>query len=196
LKRLYLDHESYDGYFRDRCVFRPDIDIEDTMNVLVRYDNQVTLCYSLNAFNGWEGLYIVFNGTKGRLEHKEEESVYISGDGSVQGALKGDGTFTRIYPLREPAYEVKVWQGEGGHGGGDDVMLAEIFGTEKVVDKYLRASDHRGGAYSCLTGIAANKCFRTGKPVKIASLVKNLGYPDYPPMPNHQHFLGMPPKVS
>ncbi len=193
-KRLYLDNESYDGYFRDRCVFRPEIDIEDTMNVLVRYDNNVTMCYSLNAFNGWEGFYIVFNGTKGRLEHKEEESVYLSGDGTVQGALKGDGTFTRIYPLREPAYEIPVWQGEGGHGGGDDVMLAEIFGTEKVVDKYLRSADHRCGAYSCLTGIAANKCFRSGKPATIAKLVKHLEYPEFPKMPNHTEFLGMPGK--
>lgn len=196
LKRLYLDNESYDGYIRDRCVFRPEIDIEDTMNVLVRYDNNATLCYSLNAFNGWEGLYIVFNGAKGRLEHKEEESVYISGDGTVPGALKGDGTFTRIYPLREPAYEVKVWEGEGGHGGGDDVMLAEIFGSEKVQDKYLRASDHRGGAYSCSIGIAANKCFRSGKPVMIEKLVKNLDYPEYPKMPNHKDFLGMPRKIA
>ena len=31
--------------------------------------------YSLNAFTGWEGYVIVFNGTKGRLEHKMEEAV-------------------------------------------------------------------------------------------------------------------------
>ena len=29
LKPLYLDHENQDGYIRERCVFRPDIDIED-----------------------------------------------------------------------------------------------------------------------------------------------------------------------
>lgn len=194
LKRLYLDNESYDGYYRDRCVFRPDIDIEDTMNVLVRYDNNATLCYSLNAFNAWEGMVVIFNGSKGRLEHKAEESVYISGDGTVQGALKGDGIYTRVYPLRQPAYEIKVWEGEGGHGGGDDVMLAEIFGSDAPADKYQRSADHRSGAYSCLTGIAANKCFRSGKSVAISSLVKNLAYPDYPPMPTHEQFLGMPAK--
>ena len=43
LKQLYLDNEQHDGYFRDRCVFRPDIEIEDTMNVIVTYDNGVTL---------------------------------------------------------------------------------------------------------------------------------------------------------
>ncbi len=131
LEELYLDCEKYDGYFRDRCVFRPEIDIEDTMNVLVRYDTGTTLCYSVNAFNAWEGYVICFNGTKGRLEHKSEESVYLIGDGSVPGALKPDGTTIRIYPLREPAYGVDVWTGEGGHGVGDDVMLADISGAEK-----------------------------------------------------------------
>src|ERR1041384_270009 len=54
LKALYLDNEQHDGYFRDRCVFRPDIDIEDTMNLAVTYDNDVSMSYSLNAFTGWE----------------------------------------------------------------------------------------------------------------------------------------------
>jgi len=82
LKALYLDNEKYDGYFRDRCVFRPDIDIEDTMNVVVKYDNDVTMSYSLNAFNAWEGYHIVFNGTKGRVEHEiQEKFIRASGPG-------------------------------------------------------------------------------------------------------------------
>ncbi len=194
LKALYLDNEKYDGYFRDRCVFRPDIDIEDTMNVIVGYDNNVTLSYSVNAFNAWEGYVIAFNGTKGRLEHKAEESVYISGDGSVPGALKRDGTYIRIYPLRTPGYGVDVWTGEGGHGGGDDVMLDDIFGAEPKPDKYMRAADQRSGAYSCLVGIAANVCFETGQPVKIADLAPGVGYPDYPAMPKRTDPVPMPGK--
>jgi hypothetical protein len=116
--QLYLDNESYDGCFRDRCVFRPAIDIEDTMNVLVTYDTGATLCYSVNALNSWEGYTIAFNGTKGRIEHKVEEQLYLSGDGSVQGAIRGEGAYTRVFPLREPAYEVDLWRGEGGDGGG------------------------------------------------------------------------------
>jgi predicted dehydrogenase len=194
LKALYLDNEKYDGYFRDKCVFRPDIDIEDTMNVVVTYDTNVTLSYSLNAFNAWEGYHIVFNGTAGRLEHKVEEQISISGDGSVPGAIKGDGTYIRVFPLRQPAYEVKVWTGEGGHGGGDAVMLKELFSPERVTDKYLRAADQRAGAYSVLVGIAANRCFTTGQPVRIADLVSNVGRPDYPPMPGHTGPVPMPPK--
>jgi hypothetical protein len=58
LKALYLDNEKYDGYFRDQCVWRPEISIEDTMNVIVGYAGGTTLSYSLNAFNAWEGYHM------------------------------------------------------------------------------------------------------------------------------------------
>ncbi|MBM3311531.1 MAG: Gfo/Idh/MocA family oxidoreductase, partial [Candidatus Aminicenantes bacterium] len=195
LKELYLDNEGYDGYFRDRCVFRPDIDIEDTLNVLVGYDNNATLCYSVNAFNSWEGYVVAFNGTKGRIEHKAEESVYLTADGSVPGALRAEGTYIRLYPLRDPGYAVDVWKGEGGHGGGDSVMMDDIFGGEKRPDKYLRNADHRSGAYGCLVGAAVNRCLVTGRPVKIADLVPGIAYPDYPSMPSRTGPLPMPKKA-
>ena len=194
LKELYLDQEKYDGYFRDRCVFRPDIDIEDTMNVIVKYDTGATLSYSLNAFNAWEGYTIAFNGTKGRLEQVTQEKVSVNGDGSVPGALTAEGTTIRMDPMRAPAYSVPVWTGKGSHGGGDDVMLAELFSPTKTADKYQRASDQRGGAASILTGIAANHSFRTGETVQIAALVPGLKSPDYPAMPNHTDPVPMLPK--
>lgn len=194
LKKLYLENERHDGYFRDRCVFRPDIDIEDTMNVLALYDNSVTLCYSLNAFNSWEGYAIVFNGTKGRLEHKAEEQIYVSGTDTVQGGLKEGGVSIRIFPLRGAFYDVDPWQGAGGHGGGDDVMLQDIFGPGQAADKYLRAADQRAGAYALLTGAAANLSFNRGETIKIADLVSNLAYPDYPEMPSKTASIPMPGK--
>jgi len=194
LKRLYLDNEKYDGYFRDRCVFRPDIDIEDTMNVIVQYDDHVQMSYSLNAFNSWEGYQINFNGTKGRLEHQVQESIYISGTDTVQGGLQHGGTYTRVIPLRGPAREYEPWSGEGGHGGGDRVLLDDIFLPEKKQDKYLRAADQRSGAYSILTGVAANVSFNTHKEVKIADLVSGIGYPDYPEKSSRTAALPMPKK--
>jgi hypothetical protein len=163
--------------------------------VLVKYDNNVMLCYSLNAFNSWEGYFIVFNGTKGRLEHRVEEKIYISGTGAEQGGLKNGGTFTRVIPLRGPAQDFEPWSGEGGHGGGDAVLLDDLFLPEKKKDKYLRAADHRSGAYAMLIGAAANLCFKTGQSVQIADLVQNIGYPDYPEMPSRTVDLPMPPKI-
>lgn len=194
LKALYLDNEQYDGYFRDRCVFRPEIDIEDTMNVVVKYSNSATLSYSLNAFNSWEGYYIMFNGTKGRLEHKIEEKVYVAGDGGEQGGLKEGGTSTKIFPIRGNMYSVDIWTGEGGHGGGDPLMLKDIFAPDGSRDKYMRCADQRAGAYSLLIGVAANQSMISGKDVKIDDLVKNIGMPDYPAMPNHIDPVPMPDK--
>ena len=192
LKSIYFDHEKHDGYFRDRCVWRPDIDIEDTMNVLVNYDNGVTMSYSLNAFNAWEGYTIVFNGTLGRLEHTIVEQVYVSGTDTVQGGIAPGGVTTRVFPLRSPSRDVTPWTGTGGHGGGDKVMLDEIFLPNPPADKYQRASDERGGASSILVGIAANECFRTGKPVKIADLVDGLKRPELTAMPSRDGALQMP----
>jgi predicted dehydrogenase len=194
LKALYLDNEHYDGYFRDRCVFRPDIDIEDTMNVIVGYDTGATLSYSVNAFNAWEGYQIAFNGTKGRLEHSIVEQIYVSGTNTVQGGIAEGGVRTRVIPLRGEARVVEPWTGEGGHGGGDSVMLDDIFLPSPPADKYVRDSDERGGAASILIGVAANRCFATGQPVKVADLVTGLARPDYPPMPTHDIPVPMPPR--
>jgi predicted dehydrogenase len=183
LCEMYLENETYDGYYRDQCVFSANIDIEDTMNLVVNYENGVVMSYSLNSFLPWEGYLVTFNGSRGRLEHKCMESVYISGDGSVPGALQSDGTTIRIYPHFKPAYELDIWEASGGHGGGDILMLEDIFNPQAAPDKYCRAADQRAGAYSILTGIAANLSMERKQPVDIASLVQNIGRPDYPLMP-------------
>ena len=193
-KTLYLEQESHDGYFRDRCVFRPDIDIEDNMNVMVRYDTGATMSYSLNAFNAWEGYLISFNGTKGRLEHSIVEGGAVFGGTEVPGASTPDGVSTRIIPMRGKARTIVPWTGEGGHGGGDTVMLDQIFMPNPPPDKYLRASDERSGAASCLVGIAANKCFESRQAVDIANIAPGLSKPDYAPMPKNTDSVPMPPR--
>jgi len=196
LKALYLDNEKYDGYYRDRCVWRPEIDIEDTMNVAVAYDTGATLSYSLNAFNAWEGYTVAFNGTRGRLEHTNVEKVYVAGGDMEQGASEASAIRTRLYPLRGAPRDVAPRVGAGGHGGGDTVMLAELFGARgAAADPTLRAADERGGCASILIGVAANKCFREGGEVRIADLVPGLPKPVLPPMPGRDSRVPMPPVI-
>ncbi|MDZ7265125.1 MAG: gfo/Idh/MocA family oxidoreductase, partial [candidate division KSB1 bacterium] len=133
-------------------------------------------------------------GTKGRLEHRIEESIYISGTDAVQGGLKAGGTFTRVIPLRGAAQDFEPWSGEGGHGGGDKVLLDDLFLPQKPSDKYLRAADQRSGAYAMLVGAAANRCFQSGQAIQVSELVQNIGYPDYPEMPSRTAALPMPEK--
>ena len=196
LKALYLDCEKHDGYFRDRCVFRGDIDIEDTMSVIVGYDNGVKLSYSLNAFNAWEGYTVAFNGTRGRLEHTIVESVYVNGTETVQGGIAEGGVTTRIIPLRGAARDIVPWTAIGDHGGGDRLMLEDIFLPDPAPDKYLRAADERAGAWSILVGIAANRCFETGASTRISDLVSGVPRPDYAPMPARDTPLPMPPRAG
>ncbi len=192
LKSLYLDNESHDGYWRDRCVFRPEIDIEDTLNALVTYDTGATLSYSLNAFNAWEGYTVAFNGTKGRIEHSVVESVYVNGTETVQGGVAHDGVKIRVIPLRGAGYEIEPWSAEGDHGGGDRLMLEDIFLPTPAPDKYLRAADERAGACSILVGIAANRSLETGAKVQVSDLIPDVPAPDYAPMPTRREVLPMP----
>jgi len=196
LKALYLDQEKHDGYFRDRCVFRPEIDIEDSMNVVVTYDSDAILCYSVNAFAAWEGYVVTFNGSKGRLEHKVVEAVSAPfGSANVPGQVKDYDVSVRVFPLRKPAYDVAPRTGKGSHGGGDAVMLADLFSPAPATDPLRRAADERGGAYSILVGVAANRCFATGETVRIADLVPAISSPDYAPMPARTAPVPMPVKV-
>jgi predicted dehydrogenase len=193
LKELYLDNEKHDGYYRDQCVWRPEINIEDTMNVMVRYDNGAQLNYALSAYDAWEGYHIAFNGTKGRIEHRIVESAGVAGASEIQS--KSNNVQTRVIPLRGKAREIEPWTGTGGHGGGDDAMLKEIFG-DAPADKYKRVSDERAGAYSILVGVAANRCFETGTTVRIADMVTGLTPPDRAPMPDRTAPVPMPVRVK
>ena len=68
LDALYEAPSAEDGYLRDACVFREDIDIWDTMTAAILYANGVQVSYSLNTFMPIEGYHLAFNGTKGRIE--------------------------------------------------------------------------------------------------------------------------------
>jgi len=191
MNNLYLKNEKYDGYFRDQCIFSDKIDIEDSMNVVVEYASGAKLSYSLNAFCPWEGYMVAFNGSMGRLEHFWQQTTYINGDGTTPGEIVAEQTTVKVFPHFQTAHSEKLWTGQGGHGGGDPVLLADIFAPNPPQDKYMRKADHRSGAYSILTGIAANQSMATGQQIRISDLVQGLELPDYPAMPDPKSPLKM-----
>lgn len=196
LRELYLDNESHDGYHRDQCVFSSRIDIEDTMNVAVEYKNGVRMSYCLTAFSPWEGYHIVFNGTKGRLEHTCRESSYVSGDGRVPGEPMPEGTTINVQPHFTRGYFVPVRESKGGHGGGDERLLDDLFAGTPGPDPLGLRADYRGGAYSILTGIAANIAMKEERVVRIDDLVKGLDMPDYPPTPSWDEPIKLPDFIT
>ena len=193
LRSLYLEQEAHDGYWRDGCVFRPEIDIEDTLGALVSYDTGATLTYSLHAYNAWEGYTVAFNGTRGRLEHSVVESAYLDGREVVPGGAEGGGEVKlRIVPLRGAAFDLEPWQSSGPHGGGDRLMLEDLFPPVRIADKFLRAADERAGACSVMVGIAANRSLETGGRVDLADFFGPLPAPEYAPMPPRSGPVPMP----
>ena len=175
LEKLYLNAEKDDGYIRDQSVFGDNISIEDTMNVLVQYKSGAQMSYSLNAYSPWEGFRVCMTGTKGRIEMEVIEAVYVNagGDSKNEGVVRGKKI--TVYPMFGEGYTVPIEEGVGGHGGGDTVLLNDIFGVP-VEDPFKRAASHIDGAMSILTGIAANKSIATGMPIDVLTLVDIPGY--------------------
>jgi predicted dehydrogenase len=161
LVELYVEPESVDGYKRDGCVFREDIDIFDSMTALVRYSNGVAMNYSLNAFMPYEGYRILFTCEKGTLAGHLIERL----PGGDQMEITVTKSFDKGKPLVERPKDAE------GHGGGDERLRDLIFRGVKA-PKHLELPGSRAGALSCLTGIAARKSIDEKRPVKISELVK------------------------
>ncbi|MGW0804837.1 Gfo/Idh/MocA family protein [Nonomuraea sp. NPDC002799] len=173
LQRLYLDAEHEDGYIRDEDVFGDGITIDDNMSVLVRYANRAILTYSLHAHAPWEGYRVAFNGTEGRLEldvvEREWTPPHAAIDPSAAAKEHATGSWERLRLRRhwsEPE-EVPIESGAGGHGGGDRLLLNDVF-RGPGDDALARQAGYRDGIRSVLTGHAANVSAATGVPVLLA----------------------------
>jgi len=179
LQKLYLDPAAVDGYRRDQNVFGDGISIEDDMAVLVRYQGGPTMTYHLTAYSPWEGFRVMFNGTKGRLEYEVEEKSYTSAsetDHNFAANVLGAAEHKVLEPSRlllrphwgKPQTLPLGESGEGGHGGADTRMLEDVFGKPaRKEDPLRRAAGHVAGAYSILTGIAANASMAEKRIVRI-----------------------------
>jgi predicted dehydrogenase len=157
---LYVDHEKHDGYLRDGCVFKEDINIYDKMAATIKYANNVNVSYSLTTYSPYEGYRIAFNGTKGRIDAWIEES------NPIEARPYDEIVVTRNFGTRE---FIRVPEGSSGHGGGDRLLKDKIF-AGVTEDPLHQSANVRDGALSVLIGVAARKSCETGAPVKIESL--------------------------
>jgi len=182
LKALYLDAEGHDGYLRDRDVFGEGITIEDNLALVVDYGSGATLSYSLNAHAPWEGYRVAVNGTLGRAELEVtergavlmEEGLHPVLDPSAVEAESADTLrpmAERLLVQRhwEEAFEVPIVSGAGGHGGGDALMLADLF-RGPGEDPLGRPATWKDGIRSISVGVAGNLSLASGLPVKTSEL--------------------------
>jgi predicted dehydrogenase len=162
LMNLYVKAESEDGYIRDACVFRKKINIWDTMNVQVQYHNRVTMSYSLNAFMPYEGYFVGFNGTKGRLDARVYHSQPWKPENMADFRITHNFGKTQTFGLTS---------GGSGHWGADRIMQDRIF-RKPGEDLLGQGAGSRDGALSILIGIAARRSIEQERPFKIEELVK------------------------
>jgi hypothetical protein len=179
---MYLQAEQEDGYVRDQSVFGDGISIEDDVAVLVRYANRATMSYHLTAYSPWEGYRVMFDGSKGRLEFEVVERPHVQNAepdhnlarnvGGSSGQRVSEPATILLRPHWGTPIVVDVPQTSlGGHGGGDERLLKDLF-TGAGEDPLGRAASELDGTVSILTGIAANRSMETGLPIDIETLVK------------------------
>ncbi len=158
---LYSNCEKADGYYRDRCVFADEIDIEDSMSINARYSGGALLSYSLIAHSPYEGYKASINGTDGRLEVAEYHS----------GLKANDPCYSmELYDRKGNRISRDVPKSRGGHGGGDEKLQDMIF-RGPIPDPLGHQAGSYAGAVSILMGIAANKSIAEKRNVVIADLV-------------------------
>ncbi|KAK2737193.1 oxidoreductase domain protein [Colletotrichum kahawae] len=182
LKKLYLEAEHEDGYIRDRNCFADGITIEDNLSMIIKYKNRAVMTYNTYAYAPWEGYRCVFNGSKGRIEINVVESGYSAGGEPVTEKGLGDleknyiqggveQTKIVVYPLFEEPYVVDVEKGDGGHGGGDPVLLQDVL-IGNQGDEFKRAAYIRDGGNAVLVGVGANHSMKSGLPVMVQDLIR------------------------
>ncbi|MEG3616071.1 Gfo/Idh/MocA family oxidoreductase [Isoptericola haloaureus] len=176
--------QAHDGYVRNKSVFDAGITTEDTLGLVVEYAGGAMLTYSLTAHSPWEGYRVVVNGTRGRaeLEVVERGSVLFGDDG--RAVL--DPSFSDAYaedavrPVGERLVVQRHWEqaeerpivavAAGGHGGGDTLLLSDVFHGRDEVDPLGRAAGFLDGLRASGVGYAGNRSLETGEPVRLADL--------------------------
>jgi predicted dehydrogenase len=182
LKALFLDNEHFDGYRRDQDVFTSGITIEDNLALVVDYHGGPTLSYSLNAHSPWEGYRVAVNGTEGRAElevveraamlHSTDKKTVVDPSATPveeEDSVRRNGERLVVQRHWEAAYEVPIVNGEGGHGGGDELLLSDLFNGPGE-DPLGRPSGYLDGLRSVSVGIAGNASLESGLPVRTADL--------------------------
>ncbi|WP_051250471.1 Gfo/Idh/MocA family protein [Paenibacillus harenae] len=154
----------YSDYRPDQCIFDSKIDIEDTYTATVKYDRGALLSYSVNFSLPYEGYRLAINGTKGRLESME---YHMPGRTPFPTPVQTIDYF----PLFGSKETIHVVHREGGHGGGDPLLLEDLFMGEDRRRPYRILSGAEDGAYSVATGEAVWRSVKEHRPVTIAEML-------------------------
>ena len=171
---LYLKTEAGDGYQRDGCVFDPGIDIEDQASVSYSYENGVRVNYTLLAYASYQSMALVLEGTEGRLEFRSVvDTSFAIGNRSVPGIDEMVGDSLCYYHPREGREVLEVPHQEGSHGGGDQLLRADLFARPWEAGANDRMATLDDAVQAVLIGAAANASIaEDGARVRVQDLLE------------------------
>ena len=95
-----------------RCVFVCDNDVVDHQTVALRYENGVTVSFTMSAFSAEVYRSIRIMGTQGEIEGEQKTNLIR--------CTTFDGK-TEVYDINKLASDLS------GHGGGDNQLLTDFF---------------------------------------------------------------------
>ncbi|MCM3238499.1 Gfo/Idh/MocA family oxidoreductase [Heyndrickxia oleronia] len=167
-----IEESAYTNYRPDACIFDHEIDIEDTYTATVKYDKGALLSYSVNFSTPYEGYRLAINGTKGRLEtteyHEPNRIAFPFPEQTID-----------YFPLFGSKEIIHVVQNEGGHGGGDPLLLEDLFlGVDPNRPYDILAGTH-AGAYSIAVGEGVWRSVKENQPIRIHELLMNTSLAPY-----------------
>jgi predicted dehydrogenase len=151
--------KQFTTYRPDMCIFDSEINIQDTFVVNVKYRNGVLLNYSANFSTPYEGYRLAINGTRGRLETLE-----FNNRGVLAMPDPNDGDqYIDYFPLFGGRERINVISSEGGHGGGDPLLLEDIFLGEDPDRKFNILAKSVDGLRAISVGDAVFNSIQDGK---------------------------------
>lgn len=158
---IYYAAEHEDGYIRDTCCFLPDADINDNLSVSVRYAKGAMLTYTLNLFSMHEGYRISVTGEDGILTLESWSDV------------PSDEYIFRVHHSNGDMENIAIKKADGAHAGGDERLIAMIFG-EGMEDRLGQCADSFAGFSSAIIGIGANESMAEGRTVDLKQKLDEL----------------------
>lgn len=145
---LYFKMEKYDGYIRDKCIFK-NVTIDDTMGILIKYKKNIVVSYTLNIYAPKTSWYLSIVGTKGSisLEYKSGKQENI----------------INIKLLSGKEQKITIPQNLMKHEGADLTIRKILFSDNTSLSDGITIGNMKDGVSASIIGILANKSMREGK---------------------------------
>lgn len=132
------------------CVHRRSVDVEDNHLVIIEYGNGTRASYSECHFSSYPRRSFCVIGDQGRIETADDNKIHL----------------TRRFPADSVVYD--CLPAEGGHDGGDRLMLDDFF--RAITENAPTLADGFAGKISVLTAIAAHRSMREHRMVEITEI--------------------------